>query len=552
MTESKRGPGRPRKATPIKTKEGHSARVWVEREGEKIRTTVKLGTKSRTVARARGRRILEGEAPELVAEKSESFESHARRVLAASARKGKEKIESALERYAFPVIGDLPVADVTSDHILAVLADVEAEVGGWTGTVRNVRDFISLVLGSLEARRIVPFNEARRINFRSKDGLLGGKRIRKVYAPRPVLTDAEFEKLIAFLVTEATEGPKRRRTGALELLILALMARLFSMRTSDLHAWVWEMIDTASFLDAYVPRPKTDAELLDEADAAVVLEAWRDEPRSALPEAFGGWLRVWWLAMGSPSSGPVFGCRRGPRLGEQKKKTWYVRRLKAACWRAGVIRPLPGFELAATDEERQKLCVLQSGQPRRQSPLDFHSFRRAGATAAGKAVVTGELTLREAMVLTHHKDPAVFARYQAREARIVVPEKAVPTIMAAPPALLGGAASTPQPNLAAKSVPTRIDRSVRATPGRDDHVVSAGFWPAKEGSMGHETPHHTTERQNSPPVIETLGDALGLAMNLALKEGDIESAKALLSVIERRRAQAPDNVSSLDARRRKS
>ncbi len=69
--------------------------------------------------------------------------------------------------------------------------------------------------------------------------------------------------------------------------------------------------------------------------------------------------------------------------------------------------------------------------------------------------------------------------------------------------------------------------------------------------MGHETPHHTTERQNPPPLIETLGEALGLAMNLALKEGDLESAKALLSVIERRRAQAPDNVSSLDARRRK-
>jgi hypothetical protein len=39
-------------------------------------------------------------------------------------------------------------------------------------------------------------------------------------------------------------------------------------------------------------------------------------------------------------------------------------------------------------------------------------------------------------------------------------------------------------------------------------------------------------------------------MNLALKEGDITSAKALLEVVERRRATLPDNVRPLDAARK--
>jgi hypothetical protein len=56
--------------------------------------------------------------------------------------------------------------------------------------------------------------------------------------------------------------------------------------------------------------------------------------------------------------------------------------------------------------------------------------------------------------------------------------------------------------------------------------------------------------RNSRTIIESLGEALNLAMNLALKEGDITSAKALLEVVERRRATLPDNVRPLDAARK--
>jgi hypothetical protein len=72
-------------------------------------------------------------------------------------------------------------------------------------------------------------------------------------------------------------------------------------------------------------------------------------------------------------------------------------------------------------------------------------------------------------------------------------------------------------------------------PHSENHVVTTG-----DDSAG----------RNSRTIIESLGEALNLAMNLALKEGDITSAKALLEVVERRRATLPDNVRPLDAARK--
>jgi hypothetical protein len=544
----KRGPGRPRKATPIRTKEGHSARVWVEKEGEHVRTTVKLGTKSKVVATARKNRLLEGEAPELVADKSRSFADLADEIIRGKGLKDEKRVLSRLRRYAYPLIGDMPVVDITSVHIGEVLEEVASARGGYTGSCRNVRDAVSTVLGELVERRVLDMNEALRIKFKAK----GSKRIRRVHLPRPVLTDDEFERLVGGLVGEIDRGgPKGRR--AFELLILCLGARIFGMRTSDLHAWIWEMIDTAGFLDAYVPRPKTEDHLLDDPEGESLFEAWRDEPRSALPEAFGRWLEAWWVRAGRPPAGAVFASRKGRRVGERKKGRSYVEVLRAALWRFGITRPQPGFDSACGDAERKLLCELQSGIARRRSPVDFHSFRRAAATAAGKAAASGELSLRAAMLLTHHSSPAIFAKYQAREDRIVVPESAVPRIMAAPTPLFQSVNHTAQPKTAVVSDKDVNVKSARSTQESSPHVVSPVFSHTGDDPNDLVTPQFTTERQNSLPLPSTLSEALELAVQLAMKEGDMTSAKALLDVAERRRATLPDNVSPIDAsRRRKS
>jgi hypothetical protein len=547
MTE-KRKPGRPPKATPIRTKEGFSARVWVEREGERVRETVKLGTKSRVVATARKNRLLKGEAPELVADKSRPFAELAEEIIKAKGLKDEKRVLGRLRRHAYPLIGDMPVADITSVQIKEVLEEVAAARGGYTGTARNVRDAVSAVLGELVERRVLDMNEALRIKFKAK----GGKRIRRVMLPRPVLTDDEFERLVGGLVGEIDRGgPKGRR--AFELLILCLGARIFGMRTSDLHAWIWEMVDTTGFADAYVPRPKTEEHLLDDPEGEALFEAWRDEPRSALPEAFGRWLEAWWVNAGRPASGPVFVARKGRRAGQGKKGRSYVEVLRAALWRFGIVRPQPGFEAASSDEERRVLCELQSGICRRRSPVDFHSFRRAAATAAGKAAAAGELSLRAAMLLTHHSNPAIFAKYQAREDRIVVPESAVPRVMAAPTALTQSAQHTAQPKTAVVRDKEVNVKSARSTQDAHHHVVSHGVSHTSLDPNDVVTPQPTTERQNSLPLPETLAEALELAVRLAMSEGDLDSATALVEVAKRRRATPPDNVAHIDAaRRRKS
>ena len=545
----KRGPGRPRKATPIRTKEGHSARVWVEKEGERVRATVKLGTKSKLVATARKNRLLEGDAPELLADKSRSFADLADEIIGAKGLKDEKRVLGRLRLHAYPLIGDMPVTDITSVHIGEVLEQVAAARGGWTGTVRNVRDAISGVLGELVERRVLDMNEALRIKFKAK----GGRRIRRVHLPRPVLTDDEFERLVEGLVGEIDRGgPKGRR--AFELLMLCLGARIFGMRASDLHAWLWEMIDIARFADAYVPRPKTDSHLLDDAEAEdeALFEAWRDEPRSALPEALGRWLEAWWVAAGRPSAGPVFVSRKGKRAGESKKGRSYVEVLRAALWRFGIVRPQPGFEQATSDEARRALCELQSGIARRRSAVDFHSFRRAAATAAGKAAAAGELSLRAAMLLTHHSNPAIFAKYQAREDRIVVPESAIPIIMAAPTALFQSVNYTSQPKTAAEEVREADVKSARSTTKASSDVNIPAFLHTGDAPNDPVTPRATRERHYSLPLFESLDEVLEVAVQFAMREGDMLAAKALIDVAERRRATLPDNVSTLAERRRKS
>lgn len=549
MTE-KRGPGRPRTATPKRTKEGHSARVWVECEGEKVRTTVKLGTKSRIVARARSKRVLAGEAPELVAEKSESFESAARRWLEASAVKDRKRMLGRLSNHAFPVIGQIPVSELTSVHIFDVLEDVAGKVGGWTGSVRNVRDAISKVLGLLVARRVLDVNEALRIKLKGKDSL-GGKRLRKVRPPRAVLTDGEFEPFLAWLVVETEHAHPGRARRALEDVTLYFSARVFGMRSSDAFSWRWEMIELGAFGDAYVPRQKTEGHLLDDEDEAedeaLVLERWRDEPRAAIPEGLAGWLRLWWEASGRPEEGFVWPVRQGARAGGKRTAGAHALRLRRRLWQAGVSRARPGV----TEVKSPADCVLQTGIARRMSPVDFHSFRRAAATAAGKAAAAGQLSLREAMLLTHHSDPAVFARYQAREERIVVPESSVPAIVAAPEALSRVVKHSRQPKTAVSEGKEAEVRSGPPTSEGIDTPVFKPFSPTASTPVGVVQPHKTTDCHYSLPVFESLAEVLEFAVQLAMREGDMSSAKALLDVAERRRATLPDNVRPLAPSARK-
>jgi integrase len=114
----------------------------------------------------------------------------------------------------------------------------------------------------------------------------------------------------------------------------------------------------------------------------------------ALPDVLVPILRAWWDSHGRPVTGPVFPCRRGARAGQRKGKgISYASALRDALWAARIVRPLPGFERAASDAERRKLCLIQSGSSQLR-PLDFHSFRRAYNTALADANVNVQTAMR--------------------------------------------------------------------------------------------------------------------------------------------------------------
>ena len=65
--------------------------------------------------------------------------------------------------------------------------------------------------------------------------------------------------------------------------------------------------------------------------------------RLALPAVLVPLLRVWWEGQGTPTTGPVFPVPAGLR---KQGKTSYAWHLRDALWKAGIVRPLDGFEHA--------------------------------------------------------------------------------------------------------------------------------------------------------------------------------------------------------------
>lgn len=410
----KKAGGRPRKATPIRNADGtHSVRVTMEVEGETIRRMVNLGTSDRQVAKARGLRLVRGEAPEVVTKQKESFEEVANELLSRSTIATAKNRLQRLRDYAYPVLGKMRPADIKVTDVRGAL-DVCADKLGWTGTVRHLKNDISAVLGYLFESDIIAENAALRISFKKKDQALGGRRIVRVTPLRIVLSDEEFEQFIAYGLSEG-EGELS------ELYMLALCARcLGGMRTSDLHAWKWEHIDLTDWRLAVVPRPKTQGNLDEYGESCLEPYELTGEAAQLVP-----FLAAWWRRHGCPTEGPVFPVRRGKRAGLHKARgSSYAKALRNALWEARVVRPQPGYA-QARPEDRRALCAIQAGVAKKRAALDFHSFRRAWVTAT---LATPGLSAAESARLADHSDQATHWRYQRDDKHRVIPKGVLPTL----------------------------------------------------------------------------------------------------------------------------
>lgn len=187
--------------------------------------------------------------------------------------------------------------------------------------------------------------------------------------------------------------------------------------------------------------------------------------RLALPAVLVPLLRVWWEGQGTPTTGPVFPVPAGLR---KQGKTSYAWHLRDALWKAGIVRPLDGFEHAhaawrafveadeartaeaksakksrpwaerraakvaidAAEEKARACCLIQSGSSELK-PLDFHSFRRQFNTA----LAASGLNVQQAMALAGHKSTTTHMAYVqlAQHGALETPSAAMPTRVQAAP-----------------------------------------------------------------------------------------------------------------------
>jgi integrase len=411
-------------------------------DGTKTRPLFSLGTSDKSLARrklarvvaelAAGRNPFEAAdlagAPERVSDYAEAW--IARRTTQGVGMAQKEKRN--LELYVLDAIGRLPLSDVRPLHVRSILDEAAAK-GLKHKTVADIRGVLHRLFRAALEDELTETNPVAAVRTPK------GREVRK---ERAILTDDEFSRFVACAAVD------------LELRMLSLVARCEGgMRTNDLHVWDWTMIDRVAFAECIIPRAKT-----------------RTPQRLSIPDVLSPFVRAWWERAGKPESGPVFPVTRGKRAGEVKSPSnSYAKRLRRDLFRAGVYRAAPVEVPSPKPGQRTDLGKATEGTklaPNPRDPLyfetattlpvDFHSFRRAFASALAEAGVN----VQHAMHLTSHSDPRVHARYVMHTAAMrAIPDAALPALTA------GAMASEP------RAKPPEANRIVT---GCDDSASKGG------------------------------------------------------------------------------
>jgi len=353
------------------------ARHTITVDGVSVRRWFPLGTTSKAIANAKNKQLLEqlkrGEIPDAEETRdletcSVAFERIVEAMRADGLKSWKDK-RQRLRDYAEPALGKMRIDAVKTLHIREVLDACKAS-GKSKQTVVHLRNDLSSVFDAMRRDELIEKNPVSLVKV--------PKFVTEDERPRQILTDEEFVQFMGCADV------------SLSLRMMAFVSRVFGgMRTSDLHAWRWEHIDTTGWKTAKIRRPKVRGLSLLE-----------------LPPPLLPWLQLWWGQLGSPTTGPVFPVGRGERANEHRGHTGYARQLRAALELAGITRP----ELFTNDTESKR--------------VDFHSFRRAYVTA----LADSGMNAQQAMKLAAHTKIETHMRYVDRTRALKTPEAIVPSM----------------------------------------------------------------------------------------------------------------------------
>jgi len=396
-------------------------------DGTSDRPVYSLGTADKALAKRKLAKLASavdaGKGPDAAAEIADAAQSVTEYANAWLQKRVAQGVVSAaderrrLQRHVLPVIGRLPLCDVRSAHVRAILDEMtlqtrerlKAEDPMGTARTTYSRQSIAHVRATMFRLFVAAWPEE--LIESNPVARVPTPAMREVRKERVILTDDEFRRLIANPAVD------------LELRMASLVARCEGgTRTGDLLRWDWTMIDRLHFAECVVPRCKTGT------------------PQSlAIPALLAPFLRAWWERADRPESGPVFPSRKGRNAGRFKSKgSSFASRLRDALFLAGVVR-MPAVRVPAThpgtrtDLGKQAQGTKLAPNPAdplyfetaTTRPVDFHSFRRAYNTALAEAGVN----VQQAMHLAGHSDAKTHLRYVMQtRAMGTVPEAALPRL----------------------------------------------------------------------------------------------------------------------------
>lgn len=381
------------------------------------RHQVALDTDNAALAKQKLKQLVEGAAPvEVTAQGVETFAAAVARVV------GSDEVDRnrRLKRWALPQLGPLSCDRVGKAHVRAVLKAAIKD-GYPKGTVVKLKCDISRVLQDLVDDDTLKVNAARGFTM---------PEMREDKRRRAQPTDAEFSAFTAHCADE-------------ELRTAAVLARCVGgLRTSDLGELRVRDYDGATLTVRRTKTQTEDVHALTPEVVAVVQE---------------------WLATRKPELGPndpLFPVP-GTRRRRARRGFSFAARFRAALLAAGCDR----HELHH-DTDTTRKC-------------DFHSLRRAYATALARAGVNQQQAKR----LAAHLNDATHARYVQLADVLVTPAAALPVVKAhtAPFHLPDGSATsgiTTTPDASVSGISRRSDYSIDTNTAANQHAAYALPVPA--------------------------------------------------------------------------
>ena len=399
--------------------QGWCARVTVTVDGESTKEWIVLGTHNKQAARRKLARevtkVAAGVQAEPAAEDTvtEYTAVWVKDRYAAGIAMARDE-EKYLNAYVLPVIGPMGMSKVTPIDTLSVLKAAR-DKGLKKQSVKHIRGamlrmFETWAFEVQTTAGILPSNPVSRVKM-SKVEMK--KEIKK---ERCILTNHEFRALVECHGVD------------LELRLLALVARIEGgMRTSDLHAWDWSMINRVHFETCTIYRSKTD-----------------DIQCSDLPPVVSEALRQKWGTRRKARGRPNLSVEARRQRGQTKARPGHYlcrsparcpspsRHCSPRCTRPATKRTKKGTEVPNPFMRHEEECCPNMvhdplfAEMALTLPVDFHSFRRAFVSAGA----AGGVNVQTMMRVAHHSDEKTHMGYAAKNSPEMrrIPNAAVPDL----------------------------------------------------------------------------------------------------------------------------